>query len=64
MENWMTIEEVAGYLRVSRDWVYKMAQKEEIPAYKIGGLWRFKREEIDKWTESKKRGGISNEGSF
>jgi len=57
MEEWMTINEVAKYLRVSKDWVYKAAQKGKIPTYKIGGLWRFKEKEIDEWLEANKRGG-------
>ena len=56
MKEWITIEEVGKYLGVSKDWVYKMAQKGKIPTYKIGGLWRFNKEEIDKWMEGNKRG--------
>ena len=49
MDAWMTLEEVAQYLKVSRDSIYRLAQKGEIPASKIGNLWRFKREEVDGW---------------
>ncbi len=49
MDRWMTIEETAEYLQVSRDSIYRLAQKGKIPASKIGNLWRFKKEEIDEW---------------
>jgi excisionase family DNA binding protein len=49
MEKWMTIEEVAEYLQVSRDSIYRMAQKGEMPASKFGSLWRFDKQEIDEW---------------
>jgi len=49
MDIWMTLEEVAQYLKVSKDSIYRLAQKGEIPASKIGNLWRFKREDIDEW---------------
>lgn len=49
MDSWMTLEEVAQYLKVSRDSIYRLAQKGEIPASKVGNLWRFKKDEIDKW---------------
>jgi PTS system nitrogen regulatory IIA component len=45
----LTTEEVAHYLRVSERTVYEWAQKGEIPAGKIGTVWRFKRTEIERW---------------
>ena len=49
----LTIEEVAKYLRVSERTVYDWAQKGEIPAGKIGTVWRFKRAEIEKWVNER-----------
>jgi PTS system nitrogen regulatory IIA component len=49
----MTLEEVAKYLRVSERTVYDWAQKGEIPAGKLGGSWRFKRDEVKKWVEDR-----------
>ena len=48
-DRWMTVQEVADYLHVSHDLIYRLAQKNEIPASKVGGRWRFKREFIDRW---------------
>jgi len=58
MDRWMTIQEVAKYLQVSRDSIYRLAQKGKIPASKLGTLWRFKKEKIDEWmlnSKNKKR---------
>lgn len=52
-EDILTIEEVARYLRVSERTVYDWAQKGEIPAGKIGTVWRFKRSEIEKWVNER-----------
>jgi len=52
MDNWMTLEETAKYLQVSKDSIYRLAQNEKIPASKIGNLWRFKKEEIDDWMKN------------
>ncbi len=52
----LTIEEVAKYLRVSECTVYDWAQKGEIPAGKIGTVWRFKREDIEQWVDAKLSG--------
>jgi PTS system nitrogen regulatory IIA component len=49
----LTIEEVAKYLRVSERTVYDWAQKGEVPAGKIGTVWRFKRSEIEKWVNDR-----------
>jgi PTS system nitrogen regulatory IIA component len=45
----LTLEEVAKYLRVSDRTVYEWAQKGEIPAGKIGTVWRFRRCDIEQW---------------
>ncbi len=48
----MTIEEVAKYLRLSERKVYELAQKGEIPCGKVGTSWRFKKSEVQNWTDS------------
>ena len=45
---WMTTEEVAQYLRVSKSVVYNLTSNGYLPYYKIGGRNRFLRSEIDK----------------
>ena len=58
-EDILTIEEVAKYLRVSDRTVYDWAQKGEIPAGKIGTVWRFKKSEIEKWVNERLSSGAS-----
>ena len=45
----LTLEEVAAYLKAGKRTVYRFAQKGEIPAFKLGGTWRFRRSELDNW---------------
>jgi excisionase family DNA binding protein len=47
----MTIGEVVDYLRLGVDVLYKMAQQDRIPAFKVANKWRFRRDEIDSWIE-------------
>lgn len=47
----LTIEEVGEYLRISVHALYKMAQQDRIPAFKVANQWRFRRNEIDSWIE-------------
>ena len=54
VESWMTVRDVAKYLQLSMDMIYKMAQQGKLPASKIGAQWRFKREEIDEWVRAQR----------
>lgn len=54
-DRWMTLQDVAEYLQLSKDLIYRLAQKGKIPASKVGGRWRFKKEKIDQWVESQSR---------
>lgn len=56
----LTIEEVAKYLRVSDRTVYDWAQKGEIPAGKIGTVWRFKKSEVENWVNARLSSGFEN----
>jgi excisionase family DNA binding protein len=47
----MTIREVANYLKMTEKTIYKLAKERKIPAFKVGGNWRFKKEAIDEWIE-------------
>jgi excisionase family DNA binding protein len=48
----LTLEEVAAYLKGDKRTVYRLAQREEIPAFKLGGTWCFRRSELDSWIAS------------
>ena len=45
----LTLEDVAECLRVHRSTVYRMVKKNQLPAFKFGGEWRFNRESIERW---------------
>ena len=50
----MTVREVAVYLNVDEKTVYRLANRAELPGFKVAGTWRFKREDIDHWIEQRK----------
>lgn len=62
----LTISEVAKYLKVAQRTIYRLAGARNIPAFKVGGAWRFSKAEIDRWikrqtdvaTGSRKRSGV------
>lgn len=47
----LTLIEVSKYLRASRDTIYRMARRGDIPCFRVGRNWRFKRSVIDAWAE-------------
>ena len=57
MDNLMTIKEAAKYLRLNYMTVYKLVQKSRIPAAKVGGNWRLKKEILDDWLMRQTMGG-------
>lgn len=44
-----TLDDVAAYLKVGKRTVYRLAAAKKIPAFKVGGTWRFSRADIDNW---------------
>ena len=60
---WMTVRQVAEYLQMSRDKIYDMAQKGEVPAAKIRQQWRFRRDLLDAWLAEKMNGAGTAGGS-
>lgn len=44
-----TVGELADYLRVHPSTIYRLLERKELPAFKVGRDWRFTREEIDHW---------------
>lgn len=45
----LTIDEVAAYLKAGKRTVYRLAASGQIPAFKLGGTWRFSRDELNQW---------------
>ncbi len=44
----MDIKDVANYLKIKEQTVYRLAQNGKIPALKIGGQWKVKKEHLDR----------------
>jgi len=45
----LTVKQVAEYLQVNERTVYRMASANKLPAFKVGGSWRFKQSELELW---------------
>ena len=58
----LTLPEVAVLLKVAEKTVYTMAQTGQIPAFKVRGQWRFKRDDIERWIDEQKAAVKGNLG--
>ncbi len=52
----MTVREVAAYLKLTEKTVYRHAADGRIPGFKVGGAWRFRRSEIERWIKRQSAG--------
>ena len=46
---WLSVEEIAEYLGVSKDTIYAWRAKKGLPAHRVGRFWKFKAQEVDVW---------------
>jgi excisionase family DNA binding protein len=51
----MTVRDVAGYLNVNEKTVYRLAQRGELPGFKVAGAWRFQQGDLDDWISARKQ---------
>ena len=48
-EPWVSVEKVADHLGVAKDSIYRWIETKNLPAHRVGRLWKFKLSEIDEW---------------
>jgi len=53
----LTLKELTALLKIAERTAYMMVQRGDLPGFKVGGQWRFKRADIDEWMEARKRTG-------
>lgn len=51
-EPWVSVEDVAKHLGVTKDSVYRWIEERGLPANRLGRLWKFKLSEVDAWVNS------------
>ena len=55
MGSMFDVETLAHFLGVARITVYRLAERRDLPGHKIGGQWRFLRDEVDRWLRGRRR---------
>lgn len=58
----LTIKQVADYLKVTERTIYRLAAAKKIPAFKVGGTWRFRKVDIDGWIAAQSKSAEGQAG--
>ena len=51
-DRWLSVEEIAAYLGIKRETLYKWLAEKNMPAHKVGRLWKFRKDEVDEWVRT------------
>jgi excisionase family DNA binding protein len=51
-----TVKDLAHYLKVHQSTIYRLLRTAELPCFRVGRMWRFHREAIDRWIEERPQG--------
>jgi excisionase family DNA binding protein len=58
-DRWLSVDEIAEYLGISRDTVYSWLSSKSMPGHRVGRLWKFKRTEVDQWVRASEMAAAS-----
>ncbi len=53
-EPWVSLDEIARYVGVSKDSIHRWIRQRKLPAHKVGRLWKFKVSQVDAWVQAGK----------
>lgn len=51
-EPWLSLEQIAQHVGVSTDTIHRWIRKRDMPAFKVGRLWKFKASKVDEWVQA------------
>ena len=51
-DRWLSVDDIAEYLGIAKDTVYTWIAVRDMPAHRVGRLWKFKKDEVDAWVKS------------
>ena len=55
MKRLMNIDELANYLRLRKQTIYNWLYQKKISGFKVGGVWRFDKREVDAWLSDRRQ---------
>ena len=64
IEKWTSLKEITEYLGASRESIFKWIEHKNMPAHRLGKLWKFKISEVDEWIRSGRAGVKDGNDAF
>lgn len=58
----MTVREMAEYLKIAEKTAYRFVSEGKLPAFKVGGAWRFRKAEVDRWIKEQELSNKKTDG--
>ena len=62
-ESWVSVDQIAKHLGVTRDSIYRWIDRKNLPAHRVGRLWKFKVSEVDEWVRADGANEVADAGS-
>ena len=59
----MSVKDLADYLQVDMSTIYIWSQRGQIPAMKVGKMWRYRRSEIEEWLNQRRTPACGRDGA-
>lgn len=59
-DRWLSVQEIALFLGISKETVYRWVESKKIPAHKIGKQWKFQVSEVNDWVKTGKSAELSH----
>lgn len=60
MDRWLSVQEIAHYLGISKETIYRWVESDKIPAHKIGKQWKFQVSEVNHWVKTGRSAELSS----
>lgn len=54
----LTLKEVAAYLKLAEKTAYRLAAEGRLPGFKVGGSWRFRGQDVERWIAEQKNEAV------